>query len=326
MLYGWKAGVFAGIASSFLFLIPTTGVPIVGLLLFFVPLPLFLAGLSSGTSSALIGVFTAIVISSLATDFASGLLVYGSIGLPAVVLTSLALLNRTVRFNDDEIVEWYPAGRILVWLSGFAATVLIFLAASAHLGQGTDLVEQARQLVIETHGGREQIAALLTEFQSPLTPDQYVIILASILPPFIALNLSFMTAANAGLAQLILIRVGQAIRPSPSLRDLELPEGAAIALAGCTGLWLLPGEIGYIGGSLAVIFLIPYFLLGLIVVHAISTAWSGRQALLILLYLICVLFTGMAFLIALLGIAEQWFHLRQRYGVHANSGKTPKGK
>jgi len=322
----WKTGVFAGVISAFLLLLPTIGFPIAGLLSFFMPLPLFLAGLSAGTTVSAIGALTTTLISTLVTDLSFGLTILGTVGIPVMVFTSRALLNRTVLIRGQQSVEWYPAGLMLVWLSGFAALILMVLTAIAYLGQGVSLSEWTRRVAIEAHGDPEQVAAFLSQFQPPISLDQYINILTRILPAFIALNLAFMAAANAGLAQLILTRKNRAIRPSPSIKDLELPEGLAIALAGSIGLWLIPGELGIIGGSFAIILFIPYFLLGLAVVHAISTAWPGRTAFLALLYLTCVFFPGMTLLIALLGIVEQRLHLRQRFGASANSGKPPKGK
>ena len=95
---------------------------------------------------------------------------------------------------------------------------------------------------------------------------------------------------------------------------MELPDGLDIALALSVALSLAPGEAGFIGGSLAVIFMLPYFLLGLVVIHAISLRWPGRAAILTLLYVAMIFIQPLAFLVSALGLMEQWFHVRRQYG------------
>lgn len=312
---GWKEGVLAGIISAIVFLSSATGLLIAGLLSFFTSFSLFWVGLSAGTARAVIGVITSFLIITFSANGTLGLFFLGVIGLPVIGLNHLALLNRTVTNEQGERdIEWYPAGRMLAWLSAYAAVALLLATTLSHLYFGESLALEMRTSL---NTDLEHIEDLQNDTQSPLLSDEQINRILKILPGYIAISLASMIAANAGLAQRILVRTGRAIRPSPNIRDLELPEVLSLALAASIALWLLTGETGVLGGSLANIFLVPYFLLGLVVVHAISSDWSRRTALLTLFYLLCLFIYGLAVLVALLGLAEPWVHFRQKYAKKA---------
>ncbi len=323
----WIAGGLAGVGSAALFFLLIGGVPLAPLLTFFMPLPLFLVGLSAGSSLAAVGTLVLAVTSGAATSPLLGLMLGALVGLPAVGLTYLALLNRLVNTPDGgQIVEWYPAGRLLTWLTGFAALVCLLVALGAQISASGDLKAGTQQMVVALHGGEEQIAEVLAAMKSSLSVEDYIALMALLIPPALGANLSLMAGANAGLAQRFLVRAGRAIRPSPAVLTMTLPEGLVLALAASVALSLLPGDLGLIGGSLAIIFLIPYFLLGLVVVHAISTAWSARGVVLTVFYLFLVLLSGFVLVVALLGIAEHWFHIRRKFGAQGGVGSNPGGE
>jgi hypothetical protein len=57
---------------------------------------------------------------------------------------------------------------------------------------------------------------------------------------------------------------------------------------------------------------IPFFFIGLAVLHSISAAWPGRPILLAGVYLLLILLLWPAAIIALLGMTEYWLRIRQR--------------
>jgi hypothetical protein len=95
------------------------------LFMLLVPLPLFLSGLSLGSTAVLLSATTAC--GSLASGLADGVGIFlgtaFTLALPVVVLVRQALLNRT---NDDGSVEWYPAGLLVMWLTGAGVALLAF--------------------------------------------------------------------------------------------------------------------------------------------------------------------------------------------------------
>ena len=131
----------AGCASALMFASIVSGALISLLLFYLAPLPLMVAALGWGPLSATIGGIAA----------ASGLgAIFGlpyciafalTVALPAWWLGHLALLGRPMingvsSGNGASAVapglEWYPVGRILLWISGFAA--LTTMAALLTLG------------------------------------------------------------------------------------------------------------------------------------------------------------------------------------------------
>ena len=135
-------GLAAGCASALMFASIISGALISLLLFYLAPLPLMVAGLGWGPIAATIGGIAA----------ASGLgLMFGlpyciafvlTVALPAWWLGHLALLGRALPAENSSNgaepaapkMEWYPVGRILLWIAGFAMLTTI----SAMLTLGSD--------------------------------------------------------------------------------------------------------------------------------------------------------------------------------------------
>src|SRR5947207_6358305 len=134
-------GLAAGCASALMFASIISGALISLLLFYLAPLPLMVAALGWGPLAATIGGIAA----------ASGLgVIFGlpyciafavTVALPAWWLGHLALLGRPLAGEAaadgapaNGNLEWYPVGRILLWISGFAAVT----TAAALLTLGTD--------------------------------------------------------------------------------------------------------------------------------------------------------------------------------------------
>ncbi len=310
----WTIGALAGLAGALLYFPVLTQSPLSGIATFVAPLPLYLAGLSAGAMAAAIGTGVVCLVSAALTGLPGVVSYVALIGLPAMAMSSLLLLNRDTALPAGSTqVEWYPAGRTLCWLA-CGASVLFLIAAFAAMGQEGGLRAQTEELFLPAMGGREQFVAMLAELQPSADPEVLIEIMTATLPTALVIYLAAMVAANAGIAQRILVRTGRALRPSPPIKSMDLPVELDIALALSVALSLAPGEAGFIGGSLAVILMTPYFLLGLIVIHAISLRWPGRAAILTLLYCAMLFVQPLSFLIAALGLMEQWYSLRRQYG------------
>src|SRR5215212_4709751 len=139
--------IAAGSASALMFASIISGALISLLLMYFAPLPLMVAALGWGPLAATIGGIGA----------ATGLgLIFGlpfciafalMMALPAWWLGHLGLLGRPVANGAPSgngaapvapALEWYPVGRILLWMSGFA--VLITMASLLTLGTDADTI------------------------------------------------------------------------------------------------------------------------------------------------------------------------------------------
>src|ERR1019366_3166934 len=122
--------IAAGAASALMFASIVSGALISLLLFYLAPLPLMVAALGWGPLAATIGGIAA----------ASGLgAIFGlpyciafvvTVALPAWWLGHLGLLGRPLDHDTTAgnggtpvapVLEWYPVGRVLLWIAGFAA-------------------------------------------------------------------------------------------------------------------------------------------------------------------------------------------------------------
>src|SRR3954467_6980179 len=116
----------AGCASALMFASIVSGALISLLLFYLAPLPLMVAALGWGPAGAAIGGIAAGT--GLGAIFGLPLLVTFilTIALPAWWLGPLALLGRPVASAEraatgTPMLEWYPVGRILIWVASLAA-------------------------------------------------------------------------------------------------------------------------------------------------------------------------------------------------------------
>jgi hypothetical protein len=97
------------------------------------------------------------------------------------------------------------------------------------------------------------------------------------------------------------------------LADLELPGWMTTGLAVVVLVSLVPGRIGVIGQNAAIIIGLPFFFLGLAVIHAVSRRFGMRRLFLLVFYAILLLFGWPIIAVTGLGIVEQWAHFRRRF-------------
>jgi hypothetical protein len=142
--------------------------------------------------------------------------------------------------------------------------------------------------------------------------------LIGIMPGLGASSWLLITAANAALAQGVLVRFGHQLRPSPALIAYELPGWlAGVVVAATAAGTLLSGSPGFIGRNLCLILAVPYFFEGLAVIHALAVRSGAKLGLLALLYvtlgLVIVILSWFAILaMAALGLVDQVVGLRRR--------------
>lgn len=295
--------VAGGLTSVILYLSTFFGIPGGLFLAYFSALPLFVVGLSLGLMAGTTATGAAFVL-ALAVTEATVIALYAVVlAIPSLLLVRMALLTRKSPGGD---AKWYPPGQMICWLTGYGAVVFVITAFMA--GGGQDGLEGTI---------RETIAAALKALIQGMDPSKAEAtaqMTATYFPAILMASWLITMVVNAVLAQNILVRLKRNIRPALSLLDLRLPLGLAGAVLAALVIWRLtgPGLVGFVSLNLALIMLVPYFLLGLAVVHAISRPWSARTPILVTLYLIMVFIGWPVIVVAALGIAEQWTGLRQR--------------
>ncbi len=297
--------IAGGLLTALLYLSTETGNPATLIFAYFTLLPLFMMGLAKGLAAAAISGTVAVVVTGVAAKFTVTAMFALAYAVPAVAMVRMALLKRQ---TPEGTTEWYPAGRIMSWLTAYGAAALIVFAAIA--GDSPDGMEATFREGIETSlmglaGGEGGTGPAAVAAQA-----------APHFPALIITSWLAMVAINGSLAQRFLRRLGWNLRPSPSMSAFELPDWMAIALAISVLAWLAGGQgaPGFIGWNLTLVFSAPYFFMGLTVIHTLSRPWSARTPALVIFYLFLIVFRWPVALVAVLGLVEQWAGLRQRIG------------
>jgi hypothetical protein len=293
----------AGVVSALFWL--TLGSTMPGALIL-VQLPLFAIGLAIGSITSFIACGTAFFFVLAMTALVnSGLFALIAI-VPVLMLLYLGLQSRQ---GPDQSVEWYPIGFLMAWLSALALAYL--LAVGLYFSSA--------------EGGLEGVsAAVLTNLQNLIMArfpevniDDTVVQMTRILPGA-ALGSWQMTVVVSGiLAQGVVSRFGRNIRRFTPFSDFTLPQWIGYVLVACLIASFATGQIGYLGRNGAILVAIPFFFLGLSVIHAVSRGWRGREFGLPLLYLFMMFLGWPALIVAGLGFVEQWFGLRRRFAARS---------
>lgn len=298
------AALGGGLVSAIFYISVKTGTPGSILLAYLSPLPLFLAGLAAGWKGAAVACAVAAAGVAAGTSFAAAGMFLALIVAPALIVVRQGLLSRPG--GTAGALEWYPPGLLLGWLTGYGLAGLC--AVALYLSGAAGGLEGAASRFLNATLGQ------MTE--APQNPRvQFVLdALARYLPGMIAAVWLIVTAANAALAQALLVRFGWNRRPSPPFAALVLPRWVTGALVVVALTTLVSGQIGTLGLNALIVTAVPFLFLGLAVLHALLRRVAARGFILAVLYLLLVLFGWPAIFIVGIGIMEQWVELRRRYG------------
>ena len=291
-------GLSAVVALAFL-----TGTPGALFLAYLAPLPVLLVGLGFGVSVGTVAGGAGF----LATVALGGMVTAGLYALvnavPALVVVGTMLSQRTL---SNGTRAWYPAGFTLCWLTALAAglfTAAAFLAWSA----GSGVVAAISEFL-------DQVLANMLPHVSSEKRSELVALMIPLFPGMVGASWILMTAVNGALAQGILVRAGRNLRPSPRLVDLVLPDWMSWLLVASAAMALLGvGEWQYTGRNLALISAVPFFFLGMAVVHTLASRVSFSGSLLVVIYFMLIFSNWAAGAAAGIGMIEQWAGLRYRF-------------
>lgn len=267
------------------------------------PLPLFMVGLGVGSRAIALGVVAGMLMIWVAGGpMAAG--IYAVIcALPAWLVVRRVVLSQPAA---DGSVAWPPMGTVLSGLAGLGAGMV--LAASLILDRGT------------TGGLEDLIAGHLNGTVAAIWPnfsddDRSIVVglMTPIFPGTMGAVWVFMSIINGALAQAILVRLGRNLRPTPLMDDLTLPDWSSWALVGAAAAALVgSGDVEYVAKNVAIILAVPFFFLGLAVVHALVRRMAASGILLTGFYVILIVFGGAVLVVAGIGVVEQWIGLRRR--------------
>jgi len=286
--------VLGGVLSAALSLLHMFSYPGLVFISYLATLPLFLVGLGVGLwplyGAALIATLFVLFIEG--PVFAAEFFVFSALG-PAFLINR-ALLNR--KKSSKEVV-WYPSSFLLRDLT-LASGVIMLLALGVYLYmmQGNDVHALVKTL-LETF-----------DPQGHLKDAEPVLIkIFPFLPGFFAFSWAIMILINATLAQGLLIRFKRNLRPSPTLENLEVPKSFLILLGLSIFLsWVGVGSLELLGKSATCVLILPFFFVGLGVVHRLIQKTPFATVGLTIFYIVLFVFLWPALFVILLGILKPW--------------------
>ena len=304
--------IAAGSASALMFASMVSGALISVLLLYLAPLPLMVAALGWGPLCATIGGIAAAIGLGAIFGLPYCIAFAVAIALPAWWLGHLALLGRPVpnaitpgngASSAAPALEWYPVGRILVWIGGFAVltTMAVLLTLGTDAATITDVIRRGAVLIL----GPEEAA----NGEARRGIDALVAI-----APAAAVIVAMMTLTlNLWLAAKITATSGRLQRPWPDLRTTTLPPMILAALSAAIAFCFIGGLLAILAQTVAAALVLAYALVGFAVLHTVTLTLKNRAVWLSCSYVIVAVFSWPMLAMAALGLADAVFGLRQRY-------------
>jgi hypothetical protein len=296
----------AGCASALMFASILSGALMAVFLFHLAPLPLMVVALGWGpTGAALGGIAAATVLGSIfGLPTCVGFVLASA--LPAWWLGHLAMLGRPVPASmtaagKDAALEWYPVGRILLWIVLFSA--LATCATLLAMGSDGPSIQQAM---------RSGWAHFL-ESTGITSTDRRLDALVMIAPAAATLATVMKLTFNLWLAAKITATSGRLHRPRPDLKTTALPPMTLVGLCVALAFCFSGGLIAIVAQVVIAALLLAYALAGFAVLHTLTLGLKNRTVWLGCAYAIVVAFAWAVLVVALLGIADAIFGLRRRY-------------
>jgi len=285
-------GLGAGAAAALLFASVVSGSIAAIFLFYLAPLPILIAALGWSHVAGLIAAAsaTAVVVALSRVFFiAVPVIAFG-----AWWLGYLALLARPATNGGGGALEWYPAGRLVLW----AAVIGTLIVAAAVPNFGTD--QQSLQ------------AALRKTYERILRDQSLVDVLVVAVPPAAAVFSTITNVFNLWLAARVVKISGRLKRPWPDLAAWTLPTSTPAFLAAAIAGSFLPDLLGVLAGAFAASLLMAFAMLGFAVLHAITRGMSTRTLVLASVYAAAVVLGWPVLAMSILGLAEAAFNIRGR--------------
>lgn len=309
MVFGLIA-LIAGAASALMFASIVSGALISLVLVYLAPLPLMLAAIAWGPLCGALGglVATLVIAGALSPPLALG---YGlAFALPAWWLGHLAMLGRPLASGiagSDAAslqVEWYPLGRILLWIAALAT--LLTAGSLYSLGSDASAISDAMRR------GFAKILSLVSE-TTVTESDPRVGLMVAVIPVLIAASQMATLTLNLWLAAKVAAVSGRLHRPWPDLTGTSLPPMTLVALCVALAFSFFSGMTGILAVVVTTVLMMAYALVGLAVLHTITRDLANRGFWLATAYAILLMFSASLVLLTALGLADAVFGFRERF-------------
>jgi hypothetical protein len=313
-------GIGAGAAAALLFASVLSGSILSVVLFYLAPLPILIAGIGWSHWAALIGSLFAA--SALAAFFGPFFFVAFSIGigLPAWWLAYLALLARPL--PDTTKLEWYPAGRIVVWAAIFGGLVVV--ATIPSFGWTLESFNTSLRAALEKLFRAQMRTPSGTPLEVPGADTARLLdFLVVVTPLGIAVVSTVINLVNLWLAAKVVKVSGRLRRPWPVLPQMQFAPYTPALLATAIAGSFLPGLMGLIGGIFAVSLFAAYAVLGFAVLHTVTAGISARALILGVAYFAATTIYWITFGVALVGLADTVFDIRGRVSARRGPPAQP---
>ncbi len=307
--------IAAGCASALMFASIISGALISLLLFYLAPLPLMVAAMGWGPACAAIGgAFAGASLVLFGPSYSAAFVL--TVALPAWWLGHLVLLGRPAAADvppqgTDQgtdaapaAVDWYPLGRVLVWIACFAAltTTAALLTLGSDASTITDTLRHGLVRIANVQDGTSGDRA-----------SEVVDAFVAVAPAAAATIAMATLTLNMWLAAKITAASGRLRRPWPDMRTTTLPPMALVATLAALVLSFIGGLPAMLAQIVTACLMIAYALAGFAVLHTITQTMRNRGLWLGSAYAIVLLFVWPVVTIVGIGIADAIFGIRQRY-------------
>jgi hypothetical protein len=287
------------------------------LFVYFASVPLLMVGLGLGPKAVTIAAGAGIC----ATGIIGGVLpasLFGLIqALPAWIVSRSTIFQTTTikKQNESNYINNAQEHSNLN-TPGFALSVLALLAGLIIFGSAVGAGDGGLKRMIEiylTEAFKTMASAMGTEDQQMMVSR-----LTTFFPGAIGASWLTMVALNAVVAQSILTRTGNNLRPTPVYARINLPLWYSWPMVGVVAIALVSKilgteELSYAAYNTTMVIAVPYFFLGLAVVHTLAKRLATPGLILFGVYGMIIVYLWSAVVIVGVGITEQWIGLRGSY-------------
>ncbi|MGQ4272774.1 DUF2232 domain-containing protein [Terrihabitans sp. B22-R8] len=313
-------GLASGAASATLSLSLLSGSMLAVLLFLFAPLPILLASIGWNHRAGLVGALGASAFLLGLTGFETARGYAVSIGLPAWWLGYLALLARPRGEQPEDGVDWYPIGRLLVWIAVLGSSlILLSILMTGSISDYRDMLRTTFENFLRHETGAAPGAPIVLPGGGDAA--RVTELAVSALPPVGAAIWTANMVFNLWVAGRIAQASQRLTRPWPDLSAISLPRFVLAAFGvALFGSFIGGPDIGFPFSIVAAALAIVFSLLGLAFLHSATRGVGGRTMILTATYLLLAVQTWTLIFLAALGIAEHVFQLRARL---AARGRPP---
>ncbi len=303
---GFGGAILAGVVSTAIFAVALAHAEtLLVMVAYFTVLPLFLAGLGAGSlnglAASLIGSAGLLLVQPPSTAIAYVIIN----ALPAAILVALALRHHV---TTEQQIEWYSEGNLLAIITLYPCFLFLLVFGLASGENGGLLTMTTKMLTEGTTQFKAQLdASMIDQFTLALNR------LVRILPALAGCCWMFVTMLSMIAAQYILQQQNWNLRPGFTLTNLQIPQWLIMAAA-ATGLVgaLAPAPYDYLGLNFCIMICVPFFFVGLAVIHAYAATKRFQMVILVILYVALSRLPWLALLVTVLGVVDQWANFRQR--------------